>query len=95
MSCSTCQKGCESKETLCPLCGGITHKVVAEEVYKMVKDQLRSYLHGDRFHLCDTEECEVVFHSEDLEEIILIQDINTKNLHPEKVNSTVEEFSKE
>ncbi len=76
MSCNTCKKGCQKNETLCPLCDEATHKVVADEVYGMIKESVQPYVHGNHFHLCGNEDCEVVFHSVDLEEIILTQDIN-------------------
>jgi hypothetical protein len=76
MSCNTCKKGCNKHETPCPLCGNDTNKVISEEVYSMVKDSVKPYVHGTHFHLCDNEDCELVFYSVDPEEIILTQDIN-------------------
>lgn len=84
MSCSTCKKGCQKNETRCPLCNSITHKVIADEVYEMVKESVLPYVHGTQFHLCDNENCEVVFHSADLEEMILTQDINKLQIQLEE-----------
>ncbi len=95
MSCGTCKKDCQSNKTQCPLCGLPTHKVLAEEVYSMVKNEVQPYLQEDRFYLCDNEECEVVFHSISLEEILLTQDINRVNLYRENIESRDEKFSNE
>jgi transposase len=86
MSCSTCKKGCNKQETPCPLCGSATHKVIAEEVFDMVKDSVRPYVHGTHYHLCDNEDCEVVFYSMDPEEILLTQDINKYQILQEEKN---------
>lgn len=83
MSCTTCKKGCHKNEIRCPLCDQTSHKVIADEVYGMIKESVRPYVHGTHFHLCDNEDCEVVFHSVHSEEIILTQDINKLQLQPE------------
>lgn len=84
MSCSTCKTGCEKKQTHCPLCDTVTHKVATEEVYGMIKESVRPYVHGNLFQLCDNEDCEAVFHSMDSDEIILTQDINKLKLQLEE-----------
>ncbi len=75
MSCSTCKKSCQKNEVRCPLCHSPTHKVITNEVYGMIKESVRPYVHSAHFHLCDNENCEVVFCSADSEEILLTQDI--------------------
>jgi len=84
MSCNACKKDCHKNETRCPLCNQATHKVISEEVYGMIKESVRLYVKGTHFHLCDNEDCEVVFHSADLEDVILTQDINKFQLQPEE-----------
>lgn len=80
MSCSTCKKDCGKNITLCPLCDKSTYKVLTDEVYGIIKEDVRKYVHASQFHLCDNEDCEVVFHSTDCEEIILTQDIQKDGL---------------
>lgn len=91
MSCKTCKKGCQSNKPRCPLCGRTTYSVVAEEVYNLIKEEVRPHVYGDRFQLCDNEECEVVFYSVNTEQMILAQDIDRGNMHRENIKSTNEE----
>lgn len=81
MSCSTCSKGCKKSSTKCPLCNKGTHRVLTEEVYAVIKKDVREYVYASQFHLCDNEDCEVVFHSTDSEEMILTQDIQKTDLN--------------
>lgn len=87
MSCSTCKKSCQKNESLCPLCDQATHKVVADEVYGMLKASVEPYVHGAYFQLCDNEDCEVVFHSVDMEEIILTQDIDKLKIEEKSIDN--------
>ena len=80
MSCSSCKKSCNKNATQCPLCDQTTQRIVADEVYEMIKESVKPHVHGRNFHLCENENCEVVFHSRDGEQIILTQDINKQFL---------------
>lgn len=74
MGCCKSKKQIKKKE--CPICKQNGNNVHWQIIKKIVKEEMQYIVGSGSYYICTNNYCEVVFFSDDEEQIFLTQDVN-------------------